>query len=60
MPVPRRAFNERHVERLNLVGTRRLWERDCDECGAQMQSTIGSQRPECVLCEKCYWQAIYH
>lgn len=38
---------------------RKLWARNCDSCGVQMQSTYSPDRPEKVYCEACYLKTVY-
>jgi|CXWL01.1.fsa_nt_gi hypothetical protein len=59
LPIPRRSFEQRYVDRLALRNQRRLWDRECMSCGKAIQSTYAPDRPEKIYCEKCYLDAVY-
>ncbi len=54
LPVPSRCPNCRHAERIKLRNPRTLFERSCDKCSEQIQTTFAPDKPEKVYCEKCY------
>ena len=54
LSIPRKCPNCRHVERLKLRNPRHLWNRNCDKCSAEIQTTFSPERHEKVYCEKCY------
>jgi hypothetical protein len=58
LPIPNKCYDCRHLERMNLRNPRHLWERKCDKCNAQIQSSYSPDRPEKVYCEKCYLQIV--
>ncbi|MCF7812720.1 hypothetical protein K9M59_03975 [Candidatus Gracilibacteria bacterium] len=58
IPIPRRCFDTRHQDRMDLRNPKQLWARDCDECGIHLQSTFAPDRPETILCEKCYNEVV--
>jgi hypothetical protein len=58
LPVPRLCPDERHKRRMALRNPRKLFERTCDKCGVDIQTTFAPERPEKVFCEKCYLDAI--
>ncbi|MDC0506164.1 hypothetical protein OAN96_01065 [Candidatus Gracilibacteria bacterium] len=59
LPVPRRHPDQRHLDRMNLRNPRKLFERDCDSCSIEIQTTYGPERVEKVYCEECYNKEIY-
>jgi CxxC-x17-CxxC domain-containing protein len=54
LPIPRLCPDERHKRRMALRNPRQLFSRECAECGKDIQTTFAPDRPEKVLCEKCY------
>ena len=54
LPVPHKCPNCRHLNRMKLRNPRKLWKRNCSDCSAEIQTTFAPERPEKVLCEKCY------
>ena len=54
IPVPRSCFNCRHKERMKLRNPRTLFDRQCDSCQTNIQTTFSPESPEKVYCEKCY------
>ena len=59
LPIPRRHPDQRHLDRMKLRNPRKLFERNCDKCGANMQTTFAPERKEIVYCEKCYEKEVY-
>lgn len=58
LPAPTLHPNERYRERLARKLPRRLWDRACGQCGAAIQTPYAPERPEKVVCEKCYLKAV--
>jgi hypothetical protein len=58
LPVPHHCPDCRHIERLKLRNPRQLWDRKCDKCSAEIQTTFAPERPESVYCEKCYLDTV--
>ncbi len=58
LPVPHKCPNCRHKDRMALRNPRRLYDRKCDNCEKDIQTTFAPDRPEKVFCEKCYLKAI--
>jgi len=58
LPVPRLCPDERHKRRMALRNPRKLFARNCAECGKEIQTTFAPDRPEKVLCEECYLKAV--
>ena len=60
IPLPVKSFDARHMERMTLRNPRELWNRKCDKCQLEIQTTYAPERPEQVYCEKCYNEFIYN
>ena len=58
VPIPRQCFNCRHDARIVRRNPRTLFERTCDKCGVDIQTTFAPARPEKIYCEKCYLNAV--
>lgn len=58
-PIPEKCPDCRHMSRMKLRNSRKLWERKCAKCSAAIQSTFSSERPETVYCDKCYLETVY-
>ena len=59
MNLPTKHPDTRHQERMNMRNPRKLYERDCDECGTKIITTYSPNRPEKILCEDCYRKHVY-
>lgn len=59
LPIPRRSWYQRHLDRFALRNPRKFWDRACAKCGTIMKTTYSPERTERVMCEKCYQEAIY-
>ncbi len=59
IPLPRRCFIQRHMDRFSQRNPRKFFERKCDKCGLEILSTYSPERPEKVCCEKCYLKEVY-
>jgi len=58
LPIPRNCPDCRHADRMQLRNPRHLWERKCSDCGAKISTTFAPDRPEKILCEKCYFKIV--
>jgi len=58
LPIPRLHPDERHKDRMELRNPRKLWKRNCANCGIEIQTSYAPDRPEKVLCEACYLEAV--
>ncbi len=54
LPVSRQCPACRYKERFSRINPPRLWMRECGKCGAPIQTSYSSDRPEVVYCESCY------
>lgn len=59
IPVPRITPDERHWARMEKRNPRKLYDRTCAKCGADIRTTYAPDRPEIVYCEKCYLKEVY-
>jgi len=59
LSIPHKHPHIRHGERTKLINPRKLWERKCDKCETEIQTTYSPDRPETVYCEQCYLKEIY-
>ncbi len=59
IPIPHFHPNVRHMKRMEKRNPRRLWERKCDGCGAQVESSYSPERREKLFCEACYLARVY-
>lgn len=60
LPLPRRDWIQRHIDRFQQRNPRKFWKRKCDKCGNEIMTTYSSDRPEIVYCEKCYMETVYN
>jgi hypothetical protein len=51
--------NIRHIHRIQKRNPRQLFERKCSKCQKAITSTYSVDRPEEVLCERCYFDEVY-
>jgi hypothetical protein len=59
VPLPRKAFFQRHRERMALRNPRKIWQRSCAKCQKHIETTYAPDRPEIVYCEECYLSTVY-
>lgn len=59
IPVPKRCFDCRHADRLKRRGPRKLFDRNCQKCGVQLQTVYAPDSPELIYCESCYLKEVY-
>ena len=58
LPVPTLSPNERHFARMETRKPRQIWERQCANCKQEISTSYAPERPEKVLCEKCYLKVV--
>ena len=58
IPVPRKCFNCRHLDRLARRGPFILFDRTCAKCEKKIKTNYAPERPEIVYCESCYQQEV--
>ena len=59
LPIPHKCPDCRYVERVKLRPPRKLFDRKCYKCALDIKTTYSPDRPEKVLCEKCYLKEVY-
>ena len=59
IPIPRKCSDCRHFFRMSLRNLKHLWQRNCAQCGVVLESTYAPERPERVVCEKCYRKEVF-
>ena len=59
LPIPKYCPNQRHFARMSKCNQIRLYNRKCDKCGKEIQTTYAPDRKEIVYCEECYLGSIY-
>lgn len=59
LPIPHECPNCRHKRRMGLRNPRKLYERNCSECQIPIETTFSPEKPEKVLCQKCYERSVY-
>lgn len=59
LPIPRLHPDVRHAKRMSMRNPRKLWNRNCDKCQKQIQTTYAPDRAETVYCEACYLENVY-
>ncbi|QQR83285.1 hypothetical protein IPJ72_05805 [Candidatus Peregrinibacteria bacterium] len=59
IPIPRRCPYQRHIDRIKLRMPRKLFDRMCAHCQSEIKTTYSPERPEQVVCEKCYLKQVY-
>ena len=58
LPIPRICPDCRHRQRMQLRNPRTLFNRKCDKCAIDTQTTFAPERPEQVYCEECYLNVV--
>ncbi len=59
LPLPTKHPDIRHAERMALRNPRKLRDRKCAKCGADIKTSYSPERKEIVYCEQCYNKEIY-
>jgi len=59
LPVPRKHPDKRRLDRLKFRNPIDAFERTCDKCNKDMESSYSQERTETVYCEECYNKSIY-
>lgn len=57
--LPTRHPEQRHKERMSLRNPRILYERQCFECSEEITTSYSPDRPEKIVCERCYRKLVY-
>ncbi len=59
LPLPLKHPDVRHAERMKLRNPRKLRDRKCDNCWADIKTSYSPEREEQMWCEQCYTKEIY-
>jgi len=59
LSVPRLCPDCRYRRRKKQRTPPKLWDRKCDNCSANIQTSYSPDRPEIVYCEQCYLKEVY-
>lgn len=59
IPLPRHCPECRHYQHMSLKNPPRLWERKCQKCEKEVQSSYSPDRAEIIYCEQCYLASLY-
>lgn len=58
VPIPHYAQETRNEMRIAQRNPRKIWDRHCDKCRNNIQTSYSPQRPEKVYCESCYLETL--
>jgi len=59
LPIPKLCPDQRHEDQLKLRNPKKLWKRNCDKCGKEIETTYDPNRLEIVYCEECYLGTVH-
>lgn len=59
LPLPSKATNIRHRERVLEHNQKKLYDRFCEKCGSNIQTVYTPERADIVYCEACYLEEAY-
>lgn len=59
LPLPRRQWFQRHLDRFAKRNPRKFFARKCDHCEQDIWSTYPSDSPLTIYCESCYLTSTY-
>jgi len=59
LPLPRKCFDCRHLDRVKRRGPWKPTKRTCNKCSNDILAFIESDYSGQVYCEKCYQKEIY-
>ncbi len=52
--TPKFCAECRHLDLIAEKNPRRLWDRKCQKCSTEIQTSYSPDRPETIYCKKCY------
>ncbi len=58
LPKPKKCFDCRRKRREKLVRLQKLYDRKCEKCRIDIQTSFAPSRPEIVYCAKCYTETV--
>jgi len=59
LPLPRKCFYCRNLDKIKYRTPRQLFDRQCAKCGIDLKTVYSPERPEIVYCEKCYVETVF-
>lgn len=59
IPLPLKCHNCRHLDRISVRDSFKLYQKNCAKCGKPMETTYAPSRAEIVYCEECYLKTVY-
>jgi hypothetical protein len=59
LALPQKSPRQRHIDRIATRNPMKLWKRDCDKCGVEMETTFAPDDEAQVYCEACYLKEVY-
>ena len=59
LPLPRRHYYQRYLDRMDRRNPYKLWKRKCDKCSKIIETSFAPNGSETVYCEKCYLAEVY-
>ncbi|PIP68852.1 hypothetical protein COW91_02540, partial [Candidatus Nomurabacteria bacterium CG22_combo_CG10-13_8_21_14_all_32_8] len=58
VPIPRKCWNCRFLDRIDRRGPYKFWKRNCDKCKKEITTNYAPDRPEIVYCKSCYQKEV--
>lgn len=59
LPIAKQCFDCQLAATRTMRNPRKLFDRKCDNCKKDLQSTYDPKRPEKIYCEECYLKTVY-
>jgi len=59
IPIPKKCWNCRFLDRIHRRGPYKFWKRNCDKCKKEITTNYAPNRPEIIYCEFCYQKEVY-
>lgn len=59
LPLPRKHPDQRYLDRMAQRNPRKLWQRNCEQCGSEVHSSYSPERKIPVYCQECYLKMMY-
>jgi hypothetical protein len=59
VPAPALCPDERHRQRVAKRNPYKLWQRKCDKCHRDIETTNAPERVNIVYCQDCYLSTVY-
>ncbi|MCT4616666.1 MAG: hypothetical protein N4A38_00475 [Candidatus Gracilibacteria bacterium] len=59
LPIPNKHPDQRHKERVKRRNLRQIFNRNCQKCGKDIQTSYRLDSPKIIYCEECYNKEFY-